>query len=140
MLLRIQMWLAPELRLFETEDARREAVTVTERPVFRGWMVWALLASPVGLYVLLTLPVTRRLFAWLRGVGWSGVVIWVLVLVTLGVYVGACAWIWQRRVRPLLRAELRRRGIRVCMGCGYDRRADPSATCPECGAEDAGSN
>lgn len=44
------------------------------------------------------------------------------------------AWLMQRRVRPFVYVELRRRGHNVCPKCGYLRTGlEDTQPCPECG-------
>lgn len=47
-----------------------------------------------------------------------------------------CAGVWtrRRRIAKAIRLEVNRRGIPICMGCGYCLRGISSLRCPECGA------
>jgi hypothetical protein len=42
-------------------------------------------------------------------------------------------WIY-RSTQRILRAELRRRGIPICIACGYEGGDIAAPRCPECGA------
>jgi len=43
-------------------------------------------------------------------------------------------WLWNRRLRRSLRVQLRRKGVFLCIPCGYDLTGNVSGRCPECGA------
>ncbi len=46
---------------------------------------------------------------------------------------GAAIWLTRRDIRRRLRAQLAKKGIPICIQCGYDLTGNESGTCPECG-------
>ncbi len=61
---------------------------------------------------------------------WSLPLLGLLYLIGLGIAI----WFTRRDVRRRLRAQLSKKGIPVCIPCGYDLTGNVSGTCPECGA------
>lgn len=56
------------------------------------------------------------------------------IAATLGVLLTyAALYLFRRVARRQLRLYLNARGIRVCMGCGYNLRGVAGPRCPECG-------
>jgi len=43
-------------------------------------------------------------------------------------------WFTRRAIRRELRVQLKKRGIPICIPCGYDLTGNVSGVCPECGA------
>jgi hypothetical protein len=71
------------------------------------------------LFLLVGVPIIAR-----RGILWLG-----LTALGLG---GVNVLLWYLIVRPYkVREDRREKGL--CLGCGYDRRGNVSAVCPECG-------
>lgn len=134
MIRRFPHWLYPELALFPSRNARRDA---------DGKMARLMLTSPVFWTCMLTLPfidvflITRatpfisRIF--------TGKVAQLLVGLALGLTLalGAatlCMIVARRnRIRRMLRECLREQGIPICITCGYDLTGLASKVCPECG-------
>ncbi len=60
---------------------------------------------------------------------WSLHLLFMLYLIGFGIAI----WFTRRDIRRLLRAQLAKKGIPVCIPCGYDLTGNVSGTCPECG-------
>ena len=60
---------------------------------------------------------------------WSVYLLFMLCLVGFGIAV----WLTRRDIRRRLRAQLAKKGIPICIPCGYDLTGNVSGTCPECG-------
>ncbi len=54
-----------------------------------------------------------------------------LMLYLMGI--GTAIWFTRRGIRRRLRAQLARKGIPVCVPCGYNLTGNESGVCPECG-------
>lgn len=52
-----------------------------------------------------------------------------------GLFVYGIGRIWRRPMQQCLRQELNKRGIPICMKCGYDLRGQVEPRCPECGTD-----
>lgn len=124
----VYMVLCPELRRLETSQQRREAVHRTKVAIAKSpWFI----VQFVGFLVLAMMGYKVLKWAVLPDVVH-------LVLYTLGVmmaYILVFSWTYCRKVRELVRRELNRQGIRVCIYCGYDIRGQMGARCPECGRD-----
>ena len=57
-----------------------------------------------------------------------------LMLMLYLVGVGTAIWFTRRSIRRRLRAQLAKKGIPVCIPCGYNLTGNESGVCPECGA------
>jgi len=157
--------LHPELDLFElpeTERAHRlmEAKSAAARPQRRQLIALRIGGSALGLSAMAAAWLAGWL--WTTPVGWrSGVAfgLWSLLFASIATttYFITSFWLLRNRVRRQLRRELIRRGVPVCVSCGYDLRGlvrtdpppppwpqppanyrfvtepDIEAQCPECG-------
>lgn len=126
------MILFPELGLWATDDERRAAWrrafrTCGNRPqVVLGALVSALVAGSLV-----------QLGKWMSVYGASELRSYAIELVFAGIG-GASgglvfAHLVRRVVRRELRADLARRGLALCVNCGYDLRGQQELRCPECG-------
>ena len=122
----------PELDLFPTPEERRLAErqfvwTSTGRGFWFGLLTFV--------YVSIGSLMGSQLAAWLdpRAGPWYYVIRCLsFVLIVLSGGVGG-VWLYSASTRRRLREELNRRGIAVCMKCGYDLRGQVEQRCPECG-------
>ncbi len=62
---------------------------------------------------------------------WSLPLIYMLYLVGFGIAI----WFTRRDIRRRLRAQLAKKGIPVCIPCGYNLTDNESGVCPECGTK-----
>jgi len=132
----INCWLYPELKYFETWNARKQAVKQSLRSGESGWSPYVAIA--VGaclLYGLAEFQMPIAEFVSSRGLAtWIGVVLWSFVAVGIvALQVGVVLWDCRRRVRLRLREMLSKRGSMLCGACGYDLTGNTSGICPECG-------
>jgi len=106
----------PELSRFSTTAERRAAVTGAFRVLLTSWFYWLYAVCAVGGIVYIR--------GFLSAKGW---------LPTYGgaVFAGLFAAVFlvsvplivaRRRVQRHLREELIRKGVPICLGCGYDLR------------------
>jgi hypothetical protein len=133
---RINCWLYPELRRFDTEAARKQALKQSLRQASSGWR--GQLAIWLG---------TGLLYAWIQlnaslapdllgsGIPYGvGVTLACAVVIGIGaLQVMVVVWDVRRRVRPRLREMLSGQGAAICSACGYDLTGNISGVCPECG-------
>jgi len=122
--------LFPELRLFENEAQRREAVHQATHGLLltRRSIVTIILVALVS-FVAVDLPMS-----WVRPGRLRTEVVDALSVVFV-VLASSCAfsYVWRRRIQHSLREQLRQLGVPVCEKCGYDLRGSiESARCPEC--------
>lgn len=120
--------LVPELSLFPTQDQQRRvwkkaasAMVFTPRVV-----LWAAVLLPIWIWA--------RFYMSAR-FGWSSN--WFLLAhagIFTAVFFSGAQLICLRRMRLMIRKELRRMGIIVCLSCGYQLLASQKV-CPECGTE-----
>lgn len=123
--------LYPELQHFETrEEAGR---------VLKAWQK-KLMYSPkfalaaMGYSVVVGVTFTLISFYLLRWFGLSAILFGGIVAgPTCGTSTVVITWLWRRRCRRFLRAELISRGVPVCVQCCYDLRGQHVPRCPECG-------
>ncbi len=136
-----QLRLIPELRHFQPTDPFARRWTDRFGP---GW--WLMIGAATGLAVVLSLawhvlalalfdPLTRSLHAGTRfELMMMGLVSMSTLVVVLGA--GFLGGRLAHRVRiRVLRTELRRRGIPICIACGYEGGDIDATRCPECGVE-----
>ncbi len=131
-------WLFPELNLFGSKaEAKKHLEKASEKcgwsyflsHMIPGLVVWLFLARPIvrALAVCfgwLHIPLPHE--EYLR----IGIILLAIAAVPLGTY-----WFWRRRIRMVLRQMLQKKGIPICITCGYDLHGLPEPRCPECGRE-----
>jgi hypothetical protein len=108
-----------ELRTFLFRDEHDDGVGEPPTPLWP----WALAAIPclaVGVLVVAT-----NLSPWLAFP--------LFAVTTCAAMYLAGALSMKLGMARYIRTELRRRGLRVCAGCGYDLRGREEPRCPECG-------
>lgn len=127
--------LFPELRRFNPSDPATSQWTSMFR---RGWWetggscllwmtLWTLACAAVCLVLVRILPdddlvrllIVATVASWPIGVWFAG---------QFGEFLA------HRRAQRSLRSELRRRGIPICIACGYEGGDIAAPKCPECGA------
>ena len=62
---------------------------------------------------------------------WSVYILFALCLIGFGTAV----WFTWQDIRRRLRAELAKKGIPICVPCGYNLTGNVSGVCPECGTK-----
>jgi len=114
----------PELGRFDDPLRRRQVRRMAENQVLGSW--WRITFAVVSAPALATLLAGhfRRLPHW-----WPVVVI--LLVMSPSVYY----WCRRRALRRVVRCELQRDGVPICIECGYDLRGLDTPRCPECGRE-----
>lgn len=115
----------PEIALFDTDKERKVALRCAEsivRRTARGRWFWFLF-----FLIWVSFVLAEPLAAYPRA---EKSVLCLLILL-FGV-----AWYSLRRplVRRSLREQLAAKGVPICVGCGYDLRAQIEPRCPECGS------
>jgi len=122
-----------ELSYLEGSDARRQALREVRRTLLSDrdrWLAYPVVYLPAMIGLLL-LPELRNLFLRL---GWVGRLIdFVLPFLVIGSAVLVHAWCARRLAQRHLRRYLLRKGVPICLRCGYDLRGQTEARCPECG-------
>jgi predicted RNA-binding Zn-ribbon protein involved in translation (DUF1610 family) len=136
---RYRCWLYPELRAFDTREARTQAMRQCRKDLGGGWSSWLVLLGGVYLaYVwLLWLAGTAPLPPFLSTLGMSTNV-WVTltffgVLALFAASQSLDVSGRRRRLRRRLREMLAQQGITVCKTCARDLTGNTSGVCPECG-------
>ena len=135
-----QLRLYPELKHFERTDPLAARWC---RPLRDGWWTekWTgLFAVTVWTFVCLGLILACFGFAYRTGSRSMGSS---LVAIIVGVVIAWLPGSWivgnwsafqtRRYARRILRSELRRRGIPICIACGYEGGDITTPRCPECG-------
>jgi len=120
-----QGWF-PELNMLETDEERRD---VLERA--HSTVRWS--STILALWIAL-FPVAVMCKFWLVDRGWY--LVWEILFFTSMVslpFVAVCAN--YRSVQRSLRLLLLKRGMPICLHCGYDLRGATGSRCSECGSE-----
>jgi hypothetical protein len=131
--------IIPELRLLETRKDRDEVWKVCHRGFMKTPRVWVAIIAPwVPLACTLGLAkhLVRQFFP-----GWPlGRAPWLFSIMPSSAYMGLALGLGSLLLRgdrlrriAIARQELNRRGIPVCLECGYDLRGLVGPRCPECG-------
>ena len=119
--------LFPELRLFESDSDRNDAWERVGRLVFlrRSYVAFVGLAFLTLIAIKEFVPSTSEVAKWSISIGGTLVLAFSM---TEG-------WMWLRRraIERVLRDLLRKKGIPICLHCGYCLRGSPTPHCPECG-------
>jgi hypothetical protein len=124
-------WLFPELDLLDTPKDRAGVHDAAMKVLRRRWQFWvyAIAAPAIGIS------------GFAIGLHFLGKVFPVVARIKGGLLAGAVgglfpltySFAFRRPLRVLIRKELVKRGVPVCVGCGYDLRGQEVARCPECG-------
>jgi hypothetical protein len=123
--------LFPELDLLAAPAARHEVYRVALRKLGWRWQyllfaavapVVAVLAAHVGLTELGRVAPYVAQFRTLFFAAAAGVALPL-----------SFQYLFRRTLQVAIREELNRRGVPVCIGCGYDLRGQETPRCPECG-------
>lgn len=124
--------MLPELLHFEPGRERFEAFSQARTKI--GLSKASFLGSGVILFV--PLAIGRHLVG-SQGGGLKDIVDRAFPLAFVGALGGwslLVVWLWNRRLRRSLRLQARRKGVFLCIPCGYDLTGNVSGRCPECGA------
>ncbi len=127
----VRDWLYPDLLRLPDDESRNEAyceagVKAKMGPSY-GISVGVAFVLVIGIvvYSSVYLSPTGKAYVLNRAIPALGIMLiasWILI------------WkLSQKRYLNLLRHELVRRGILICVSCGYDLSGTSSGTCPECG-------
>ncbi|MBK8914088.1 MAG: hypothetical protein IPM64_05705 [Phycisphaerales bacterium] len=130
----------PELELLPDDAARREVFAMLQKRFFarswRFWLYWAVFFVLALGSVSAGFPKLAAAVNWIGLPHWFALVVVVLALI-VAFYIGIGLF-WERPMTRAVRRELVGRGIRICVNCGYDCRAQQQPRCPECGREPSG--
>ena len=117
--------ILPELIMLEPGPERQRMLQEAVNGQRTRVAVFLSVVGATGLFVLwdkLVASVPSR---------WSVYLLFMLCLTGFAIAI----WFTQRDIRRRLRAQLARKGIAVCVPCGYNLTGNESGTCPECGRE-----
>ena len=137
----LRSWLYSELKGFDTEAARRQALKQCARDVELGWRSMLMCSCGIGLATLwaiaLWMLAQGRLASTLVN---TGIPVWAGSAMAYGIYllilVSSIASPLSQRHREIrrgLREMLADKGMSICQGCGYNLTGNVSGICPECG-------
>ncbi len=115
--------ILPELILFEPGPERRRMLHQAVNGPRTIVAAFLSVVGATGLFVL-----WDKLVASIPS-SWSLHLMFMLYLIGFGIAI----WFTRRDIRRRLRAQLAKKGIPVCIPCGYDLTGNISGTCPECG-------
>jgi hypothetical protein len=128
--------LFPELSQFADRAEGEAALSAARNRIFRQtrrWIILVVVLLGVGVAIALLALGLKNVLR--TNVSW------------IGAFAGPVAgfvWVWVANVmfrRPIqrdLREQLAKRGVPICIPCGYDLRGSVSGRCPECGAPSSG--
>jgi len=121
--------LYPELALCRSDFERSEVLGRVRAAKPNRWIPVLAASGVVGLSIaaIVVLRYALNLGQWL------GPAIVASVLTISFVAAVMLGLIERGPARRTIRDYLRSRGIRICLGCGYDCRGTESTVCPECG-------
>ena len=128
-----------EMSLLETQSERDAARWHVWRALFRNWRYWSICVLAIAIVwptLFMALPISRALCAALRlhaPVIELAIFAALSITVTLAFAFGGM-WPLRRMVLRELRDYLGKRGILLCMTCGYNLHGLQAPRCPECGA------
>jgi len=133
----LALWLYPEIKLFEQDEDIGEVLHSRWKRGSKDWpiefFVVAGATALFGISVFALLNVIDHEHVKGGPLGMLTILV-CLMVVFLGVFVLVLKNV-NGITRRFLRKELVRRGIPVCIKCGYDLRGQTETRCPECGAE-----
>jgi len=117
--------ILPELLLFEPGPERQRKLQQAVNGPRTHATAFLCVIGATGLFVL-----WDKLVASIPS-NWSLVLIFMLYLIGFGLAI----WYTRRDIRRRLRTQLAKKGIPVCIPCGYNLTGNESGVCPECGTE-----
>ncbi len=120
----------PELAQLESDAERRELLRVVTSQLVRSTLYWVVVVVTIAVLMPLGFFLVLRVAHIPTGPGYGGIiggVVGLLAVLLTGI-------LMRTRQSTLLRRELNRRGVPVCIRCGYGLRGVGAPRCPECGA------
>ena len=117
--------ILPELILFEPGPERQRMLHEAVSGNRTRLAAFLSVVVATGLFVLwdkLVASVPSR---------WSVYILFALCLIGFGIAV----WFTWQDIRRRLRAELAKKGVPICVPCGYNLTGNVSGVCPECGTK-----
>ncbi len=132
MLPRLRNWLYPELRLLDSDIDRSSVWHEASWVTMSFWRFVAVALAFLGAQSLMLL-LLWACGPWLPG--YLSVDTYRFAALALGSGLGGAisARIMLVPMRRHLRQALCKRGILICVGCGYNLSGNRSGECPECG-------
>ncbi len=126
-----QMKRYPELQRFDSPEDAGQVLYAWQRRQMKTLGFWVGLFGFTAGVGISTAVILIAVQPWIHlpGSMFAGVVSGV----TAGAGVPGLAWFWRHRLRRFLRLQLVKRGIPICLKCGYDLRGQTEPRCPECG-------
>lgn len=118
--------LFPELLLFEPGKERRRM----KRLMIRNSQTVTACLFFVVLFVAVIRGILRSTLAELGLPNWA---VTLVGAIFAGAVVYAAIWASRRGIRRYLREQLVKKGVSVCLNCGYQLRGQVEPRCPECG-------
>ncbi len=115
--------MLPELILFEPGPERQRMILQAVNGQRTRVAAFLSVVGDTGLFVL-----WDKLVASVPS-SWSLHLMFMLYLIGFGLAI----WLTRRDIRHRLRAQLAKKGIPVCIPCGYNLTGNESGVCPECG-------
>ena len=115
--------ILPELILFEPGPERQRMLQQAVNGPRTRVAAFLVVVGATGLFVL-----WDKLVASVPS-SWSLHLMFMLYLIGFGIAI----WFTRRDIRRRLRAQLAKKGIPVCIPCGYNLTGNESGVCPECG-------
>lgn len=117
--------ILPELLLFEPGPERRRMFQEAVYGPRTLTTAFLCVIGATGLFIM-----WDKLVASVPS-NWSLVMIFMLNLIGFGF----AMWYTRRDIRRRLRIQLVKKGIPICIPCGYNLTGNESGKCPECGTE-----
>jgi len=121
----------PELRLFENDVRRTDAFQAASWGLLLTGRSLGLLVAALALWKAMLMPVVE--YGSGARIPCCGSAVMYLALALVAAEFGT-SWVWRRRIRQSLCAQLGELGIPVCAECGYSLRGLSEPRCPECGS------
>lgn len=128
---RLAHYLYPELRLASERHGRHDLFNTAQRKLLYNPWAWVV-AIPGTTLLIVPLYFGKILLlryglisAWLANL--------ILALILLLYVFWVSTFVFVKPMRKYMRREMVKRGIFVCLRCGYDLRGLQQPRCPECG-------
>lgn len=128
-------YVTDELKRFPDEESRKAAVKQVNREVALSWLYLGTLIVLAIPLVELSGAITRALAPFMPAIvpGFQRLLSYLFYGLLMGGAVYGYFWLRRHRARRILRAHLIKRGVPICLHCGYDLRGQTDPRCPECG-------